>query len=357
MLNKGRLRKVIENMEKEALEQIIVTSTSSLYYLTGLWIEPHERMIALYISVDGEAVLFGNEIFGIEKQDGLLYTSHRDGDNPVEAVADIMKPGKIGIDKFWSSKFLIGLMELRKDIIPVVGSYPVDYARMFKDEYEKEKMIQASRINDEVMQGAISAVKEGVRENELASLVNRLFLERGADCEGVQLVCFGANAADPHHAADSTKIQKGDCVIFDIFTPIQRYWCDMTRTVFFGDVQEEARKIYELVRRANETAEKMIRPGLKLSDFDKAAREVIANGGYGKYFTHRLGHNIGIDCHEVPDVSGVSDMEAKPGMVFSVEPGIYLPGRFGVRIEDLVLVTEDGCRVLNNASKDFRIIN
>ena len=351
-----RLKKVIANMEAEGLEQIIVTSTSSLYYLTGLWIEPHERMIALYITSEGKVSLFGNEIFGIAAPEGVPYYIHKDGDNTVKDIASVVKPGKIGIDKFWSSKFLIGLMELRKDIVPVVGSYPVDYARMFKDEEEQEKMIAASRINDEVVEGAIAAIREGVRENELASLVNRLFLERGADCEGVQLVCFGQNAADPHHAADSTVIKAGDCAVFDIFTPIHRYWCDMTRTVFFKSAEDEAKKVYELVRLANETAEKMIRPGLKLSDFDNAARKVIADGGYGSYFTHRLGHNIGIECHELPDVSGVSHMEVKPGMVFSIEPGIYLPGRFGVRIEDLVLVTEDGCRVLNSAPKELRIV-
>lgn len=355
-INKLRLQKVIKNMYEQKLNQIIVSSTSSIYYLTGLWIEPHERMIALYIDIDGRTVLFGNEIFGIEQSGEIEYFVHTDNDNPVKDIINVVKSGKLGIDKFWSSKFLIMLMEGRNDIIPVVGSAPVDFARMHKDEQECKALKKASAINDKVVETAINSIKDGVKEYELASLINKTYLENGADCEGVQLVCFGANGSDPHHTADNTVISNGDSVIFDIFIPVNHYWCDMTRTVFFKSASDEQRKVYEIVKKANMTAESVIKPGIKLSDIDKTARDIINDAGYGKYFTHRLGHNLGIDCHEPPDVSQVSEAIAKPGMVFSVEPGIYLQGRFGVRIEDLVLVTENGCEVLNKASKDFRII-
>lgn len=354
-MNKERIARVTENMKKEGLEQIIVSSTTSLYYLTGLWIAPHERMIALYLDADGNAMLFGNEIFGITEQEIPLYT-HTDSDNPVKQLAERVKGGKLGIDKFWSSKFLIGLMELRPDVKPVLGSAPVDLARMIKDKAEIEALRKSSAINDMVVKTIIGELKEGRRENELAARVNQLYLENGADCEGTQLVCFGANGADPHHDGDSTVIKAGDSATFDIFIPINRYWCDMTRTVFFKEVSAKQREVYELVKRANETAEKLIKPGMLLSDIDKIARDIITEGGYGKYFTHRLGHGIGLDCHEPPDVSGASNVAVQPGMAFSVEPGIYLPGEFGVRIEDLVIVTEDGCEVLNKASKELMVI-
>lgn len=355
-MDKNRIERVIQNMENQNLSQILVTATASVYYLTGFWVEPHERMIALYIDTEGRVVLFGNEIFGIDKPEGMEYFIHTDNDNPIRDIAKIIKSGALGIDKFWSSKFLIALLEARPDMVPVLGSAPVDEARMIKDEKEKNALRMASRVNDRVVSAAIAAIQEGVRENELASLINRLYLENGADCEGPQLVCFGANGADPHHGADSTMIKKGDSVIFDIFTPIHHYWCDMTRTVFFGEATEEQKKVYELVKRANTEAEKAIKPGEKLCDIDRVARKIIEDGGYGSYFTHRLGHNIGLDCHEPPDVSSASEAVAKPGMVFSIEPGIYLPNRFGVRIEDLVLVTEDGCEVLNQASKELKIV-
>ncbi|MDD6160803.1 MAG: Xaa-Pro peptidase family protein [Oscillospiraceae bacterium] len=355
-MNNQRIARVTAHMKKVGLEQILVTSTTSLYYLTGYWVEPHERMIALWLTVDGKATLFGNEIFGLSSTPELPFVSHKDGEDPVAALAGAIKPGKLGIDKFWYSKFLIGLMAHRPDLTPVHGSDPVDETRKYKDEEECAAMRRASAINDQVIAAAAAAVTEGVRENQLAALVNREFLAHGADCEGTQLVCFGPNGADPHHSGDATVLRPGDSIIFDIFTPISRYWCDMTRTFFYKSVSDEQRRVYELVRKANEAAEAAVRPGVPLFRLDAIARDIITEGGYGPFFTHRLGHGCGIDCHEPPDVSGASDAVCRPGMVFSIEPGIYLPGKFGVRIEDLVMVTEDGCEVLNKYPKELQVI-
>ena len=357
IMNQDRLRRVIDNMHRQGLEQILVTATASVYYLTGVWVEPLERLLALYLDDTGRCVLFGNALFGLEEGDGLTVLTHTDSDDPVAQIAQTVRPGKLGIDKFWASRFLIGLMEQRRDITPVVGSAPVDDARMLKDAQEIEAMVAASRINDQVMAIASAAVKDGATEEELAALVERTFREKGADrsSEG-QLVCFGPNGADPHHAPNGTVIARGDTVVFDIFIPIHRYWCDMTRTFFFREASDEGRRVYEAVKAANLAAEALIRPGLPMRDFDRAARKVIEDAGYGPYFTHRLGHGAGLDCHEPPDNSSANHTIAQPGMVFSVEPGIYLPGKLGVRIEDLVLVTEDGCRVLNAFSKELTIL-
>ena len=355
-MNHQRIQSVISRMREAGLSQILVTSTTSLFYLTGYWVEPHERMIALLVTGEGKLTLFGNEIFGLSSTEELPFVPHKDGQDPVKDLAQAVSPGKLGIDKFWYSKFLIGLMAFRPDVTPVHGSLPVDENRTYKDAQERAAMRRASAINDQVVAAAIAAVREGVRENELAALVNREFLARGADGEGAMLVCFGPNGADPHHGADGTVLKPGDSMIFDIFTPISRYWCDMTRTVFYKTVSDKQRQVYELVRRANEAAEAAIRPGVPLAELDRIARDVITEGGYGPCFTHRLGHGCGIDCHEPPDVSGASDAICRPGMVFSIEPGIYLPGEFGVRIEDLVMVTEDGCEVLNKYPKDLQVI-
>ena len=355
-MEQARVQRVVERMKAQGLTQVLVTATASVYYLTGFWVEPHERMLALWLDDQGQSVLFGNEIFGLPSTPELPLVTHTDSQDPVAALAAQVHPGRLGIDKFWYSKFLIGLLEHRPDVTPVHGSAPVDLCRMEKDQAEREAMRRSSAINDQVVAAAIAAVRDGVRENELASLVNREFLARGADCEGTQLVCFGANGADPHHSGDATVLKPGDSVTFDIFTPISRYWCDMTRTVFYKTVSDKQREVYELVRRANEAAEAAVRPGVKLSDLDGIARGIITDGGYGPYFTHRLGHGCGLECHEPPDVSAGSDAVAVPGMVFSIEPGIYLPGEFGVRIEDLVLVTETGCEVLNHYPKDLQVV-
>ena len=246
-------------------------------------------------------------------------------------------------------------MSARADVKPALGSAPVDLARMCKDEAEREAMRHASKVNDKVMGEIQKQVRAGAVESELAAEVNRLYRENGGTA-GPQLVCFGPNGADPHHGGDETVIKPGDSVIFDIFAPVGRYWCDMTRTVFFGSVSEKQREVYELVRRANEAAEARAKPGVLLSELDATARGVITDAGYGKYFTHRLGHGCGLECHEPPDVSGATEVPLQPGMVFSVEPGIYLPGAFGVRIEDLVLVTETGCEVLNKFPKELAVL-
>lgn len=356
-MNEHRISRVLENMREHSLEQILVTSTSSIYYLTGYWVEPFERMIALYLNQNGDRILFGNLLFALEPQDGLTIVCHTDSDDPVKDLAEAVRPGKLGIDKTWPSKFLIGLCSLRPDIVPVLGSAPVDDAKMLKDAQEIEAMRHSSRVNDQVVEKIISSVREGVRENELAAMVEQFYAGFGADRSGEgQLVCFGANAADPHHSPTGDVVRGGDCIVFDIFIPIRRYWCDMTRTVFFRSAGDEQKKVYELVKKANLTAISKVRPGVPLREIDRAARGVIEEGGYGPQFTHRLGHGAGLDCHEMPDVSSASPAVAKPGMVFSIEPGIYLPGKFGVRIEDLVLVTEDGCEVLNSAPKDLRIV-
>jgi len=355
-MNQERIARVTALMRERHLPQIIITSTASVFYLTGLWVEPHERMLALLLEDSGKATIFGNAMFGLPKSFPIPIVLHRDGEDPVADLAKALRPASVGVDKFWYSKFLLGLMSHRSDLLPILGSDPVDLARQCKDAAECDAMRKSSRINDQVMAKAIASISAGVRENELASLINREYLLRGADCEGVQLVCFGANGADPHHAADATLLKPGDSVTLDIFTPIEHHWCDMTRTVFYESVSDKQREVYELVRRANEAAIAEIRPGVSLSHLDQTARTLIADGGYGAYFTHRLGHGCGMDCHEPPDVSAASHARLEPGMIFSVEPGIYLPGEFGVRIEDLVLVTEQGCEVLNQYPKDITII-
>ncbi|MGD9558996.1 MAG: M24 family metallopeptidase [Oscillospiraceae bacterium] len=355
-MNAERIERVTATMRAQKLPQILISATASVYYLTGLWVDPHERMLALLLDDSGAATLFGNALFGLPPVFDIPIVLHTDAEDPLAALAAALRPGTVGIDKAWPSQFLLGLMAHRADIRPVLGSAPVDTARKCKDAAERDAMRHSSRMNDEVAALAIGALRDGVREQELASLVNREHLARGADGEGMQLVCFGANGADPHHAAGASVLQPGDSVVFDIATPISRYWCDMTRTVFYKTVSDKQREVYELVRRANAAAIEGVRPGVALAQLDAIARGIITEGGYGPFFTHRLGHGCGLECHEPPDVSSAGDGLLQPGMVFSIEPGIYLPGAFGVRIEDLVLVTETGCEVLNRNPKDLQVI-
>ncbi len=352
----GRLQKVIAHMQELGLPQILVTNTASVYYLTGLWVEPMERMMALLVCEDGACSLFGNALFGFTPGgDAALYV-HTDADDPLRDLTRVVRPGVLGIDKTWPSKFLIQLMAQRPDLTLRLGSAPVDLARMCKDAEEIAALRRASAINDAVMEASLDAIHAGATEAELAAEVERQYRLHGAQRppEGI-IVSFGANCADPHHGPSNDVLQPGDSMVFDIYTPVQQYWCDMTRTVFYQTASEEQRRVYALVREANCAAEAAIRPGMQMCEIDAVARRVITKGGYGPQFTHRLGHGVGIDCHEPPDNSASDHTVARPGMVFSVEPGVYLPGKFGVRVEDLVLVTETGCEVLNKYTKEMQI--
>ncbi len=352
----SRIERVMEKLNTMGMGQLIVSDPDSLYYLLGHSYDPGERLLALYLNDDGKAVLFHNHMFHFPEQEGLNIAYYDDIDDYMGVVAENVKPGAIGVDKFLRAKFLVPLMERRSDIQVKLGSPAVDWARKYKDAEELELMRASSLVNDKTVGGAIGHVGEDLTEQEMGDVVCDLHMSLGADARMEQLVCYGVNSAEPHHASDRTKIQPGDAVIFDIYAPVGHYFCDMTRTVFYKDVTEEQRKVYEIVKAANAAGKAAVRPGVPLKEIDRAARQVIEEAGYGQYFTHRTGHGCGLALHEPPDVSSVSEEIVEPGMTFSVEPGIYIPGKFGVRVEDLVACTEDGVEVLNYYPRDLVVV-
>ena len=356
-MNVSRIARVIENMNACGLDQILISATPSVYYLTGRWIAPGERMLALYLNSNGDVKLFANRLFAQAPEPGMELVEFDDTEDSVATLASRVKPGKLGVDKLWPSHFTIRLMEARPDLIPAVGSEPVDDARMCKDAEEIARMRESSHMNDEALRRTIGDLREGMTELELQDAYLKNAKAEGGDAESfIPISCFGANCAEPHHDNDGTRLKRGDSVILDVGLMHRRYCSDMTRTVFFGSATDEQKKVYDVCRRANEAGRAAVRPGLPMCEFDRAARKVIEDAGYGKYFIHRTGHGIGLEVHEHPDNSATSQIIARPGMCFSVEPGIYLPGNFGVRVEDLVTVTEDGCETLNQLDHDLHII-
>lgn len=358
MLNHDRLRNVAANMRQRGLSQILVSDDDSIFYLLGCRANAQERCGVLLIREDAQIHAFMNELFCVPPVPGIIWHTYRDGEDVYDMIAAELYPGKVGFDKSWPSRHTISLLEKRRDIIPVLGSAPVDDARMRKDTKEQELLRDAGRINDLAIAYGISHIDAAVTEAELAGQIDAFFLAHGGKQVGqYQVVCYGANAAKPHHIPGNTFLRPGDAVLIDLVCPINGYWCDMTRTVFYRQVSEQHRRVYEIVRRAQQAGIDFARPGVRMSQIDAAVRQVIADAGYGDTFITRTGHGIGLMVHEPPDVSSSCDVTAQEGMVFSIEPGIYLPGDTGVRIEDLVLVTADGCEVLTHYPKELQIIS
>lgn len=355
-----RLEKARDEMKKENLRALLVSDPYSVWYLSGIWNEPYERMYVLYIEETGKPKLFVNFLFNVPQsaEDDFDEFWFSDSDDYVSILSEnTASGGRIGVDKTWPAKFLIPLMKSKGSAEFVVGSGCIDSLREKKDEEEIALMREASRINDLCIEKGFGFIKAGVTEKEVADYIRELYKWEGADGESFEtIVSFGANAADPHHSPDGTVVKEGDCVLIDMGCRKNHYCSDMTRTAFFKSADEDSKKIHDIVRLANEAAESIVRPGVPLRDIDRAARNLIEKSGYGKYFTHRLGHFIGQTDHEAGDVSSANRNLAEEGMIFSIEPGIYLPGKTGVRIEDLILVTKNGAEVLNHVDKKWRII-
>ncbi|MBR0420673.1 MAG: aminopeptidase P family protein [Erysipelotrichaceae bacterium] len=356
-MNKERISKVLNN--GNGMDALLLSDPYAINYLLGKMISPGERFLGLLLQKEKEPILFLNSLFPFEKMEGLTVVNYSDSDDLVEVLRPYFNPEWImGVDKILPARFLLPIIKNNLVKNCVVGSIAVDKARAVKDEKEKELMRKASKINDEAMAIFKTLVKDGISEKEVATQIPDIYKKLGADNFSFDMiVAFGKNAADPHHMPDDTVVKEGDAVLFDVGCIYKGYCSDMTRTFFYKKGPDEAQKnIYDLVRRANEEAEKIIRPGVRLCDIDKTARDIITEGGYGPYFTHRLGHFIGTEVHEYGDVSSSFKDLTQEGNTFSIEPGIYYPEILGCRIEDLVLVTPDGVEVLNNYPKDIEVI-
>ena len=355
----NRVNSVLEEMKKQGLDQILVSAPPALFYLTGKWFHPGERMITLLLKSNGEHKLIINKLFPVTEDLGVDLVWYEDTNKPVEILSKYLNSeSKLGVDKTWPAHFLISLMDINAASGYVNASPIIDRLRMIKDEEEKELMRISSQKNDRVIEKLISELEEGKTEKYYADRVKELYEEEGVyEFSFSPIVAFSPNGADPHHGTDNTKLEKGQSVVIDIGGVYKSYCSDMTRTIFFGaEPSEEDREVYEIVKNANLNAIEKVKPGVKFSDIDKAARDYITERGYGEYFTHRTGHSIGIEDHDFGDVSSVNDDLLEEGMIFSIEPGIYLPGKIGVRIEDLILVTKDGAEVLNSVSKEVTVV-
>ncbi|MEU5211919.1 aminopeptidase P family protein [Streptomyces sp. NPDC020742] len=281
----------------------------------------------------------------------------RDGADPYAEFAKWMEPqGRYGVSDATWALHLLGLQRSLPGSGYAALTEVLPMLRAVKDAHEVERLAAAGAAADATYEEILGVRFAGRRESEVAADLARLLVEHGHSQVDFTIVGSGPNGANPHHEAGERVIEDGDMVVLDFGGLKDGYGSDTTRTVHVGEPEAEERKVHDIVREAQQAAFEAVRPGIACQDVDRVARQVIKAAGYGEYFIHRTGHGIGVTTHEPPYLVEGEHLPLVPGMCFSIEPGIYLPGRFGVRIEDIVTCTESGGRRLNGTERELAVV-
>jgi Xaa-Pro dipeptidase len=361
----SRLRNLARAQQDGHVDLVAIVPGANLRYLTGLEMHTSERITLALFPVDGKPLLVlpvleaprAETNLGIEAS-FYTYTDEQ-GSGPAfeEAASKLDLQGNvIGVEHLQMRVLELRQLERQAAGARFVEAEPLlSGLRIVKDPEEIEALRRAATVNEECFRQVREHIAPGVTEHELAAVWQRAVLgaENSQLSEMPPIVASGPHGASPHTTATSRQLQKGDLVTIDAFLLVEGYYSDITRTYAVGEPEEELKRIYSVVQEANGAAREFIRPGVRAEEVDAAARQVIDRAGYGQYFVHRTGHGMGLEIHEEPSIVGGNQLILRPGMVFTVEPGIYLPGKGGVRIEDNVVVTERGCETLTTLPREL----
>ena len=342
----ARRQRAGDALRERGIAALLLSPGSDLAYLSGYRIFATERLTCLVITDRGDATLVLPELESPRAKAAAPELAQRtwgETDDPYDLVASLVTgPGDIALaDQMWAL-FVLRLERAlaRRAFLP--ASTVTRELRMRKDAIEREALAAVSASADR----AYARIRErpfiGRRERDVASELAALLREEGHDEVEFTIVASGPNGASPHHETGDRQIEKGDVVVCDFGGTRAWYCSDITRTVAAGAPDAEAVRVHDVVRRAQEAGYAAARAGATCESVDAAARRLIDDAGYGKYFIHRLGHGIGLDGHEHPYLVSGNTERLEVGMAFSIEPGLYLPGRFGVRIEDIAIIADDG---------------
>ncbi|MGC0206847.1 M24 family metallopeptidase [Streptomyces levis] len=360
---RARMERAARTAAEAGLAGLLVAPGPDLVWLTG-YTPPAvtERLTLLVLAPGQDPVLV---VPALEASDALraagapalTLRDWTDGKDPYAATAALLDPaGRFGIsDNAWALH-LLALRRALPDSSYASLTEALPMLRAVKDAAELRLMAAAGAAADAAFEEIREVPFAGRRESEVAADLDRLLRRHGHEQVDFTIVASGPNGADPHHEAGERVIARGDTVVLDFGGLRNGYGSDTSRTVHVGPPTDEERRVHDVVRAAQEAGFRAVRPGAACQDVDRAARAVIADAGYGEYFIHRTGHGIGVTTHEPPYMIEGEEQPLVPGMCFSVEPGVYLPGRFGVRIEDIVTVTEDGGRRLNDTTRELVIV-
>jgi Xaa-Pro aminopeptidase len=359
----ARMARVVDDAVAAGLDGVVVSPGPDLVWLTGY--QPTaitERLTMLVLARQARPtlvvpVLERPDAAAAEGASRLELVDWADGANPYDTARGLLDPsGTFGISDSTWAMHLLGLQEALPGTRYRALSPTMPMLRAIKDANELARLTMAGASADATYGEIVDVRFAGRRETEVAADLARLLREHGHEQVDFTVVGSGPNGANPHHEAGDRVIEHGDAVVLDFGGLMFGYGSDTTRTVTVGDPDPEVQKVHDIVREAQQAAFEAVRPGIPCQEIDRVARRVITDAGYGEQFIHRTGHGIGVTTHEPPYMVEGEEQPLRPGMCFSIEPGIYLSGRFGVRIEDIVTVTDDGGRRLNNTDHGVRVV-
>ncbi|MEK4222767.1 Xaa-Pro peptidase family protein [Bacillus sp. FSL W8-0116] len=362
----SRLRNLIDWMKETETDFSFITLPDNVFYFTNYRSDPHERVLAVGVFQREEPFLICPQMEAKEaKKAGWEHEiiGYSDIVNPWEEIEKAVKSRlnsvrKIALEKEHLNISRYEQLASRFSDASFTGlDDTLNQLRMIKDVEEIQLMRKAAEYADYAVQVGVSELKEGKTELEIIAAIEYELKKKGiSEMSFATMVLTGKNASSPHGTPGASKVKKGDLVLFDLGVVYKGYCSDITRTVAYGDITDEQETIYQTVLTAQQTAVRAVKPGVPLKELDLTARNIISQAGYGEYFSHRLGHGLGISVHEYPYVTETNDLALKKGMVFTIEPGIYVQEKAGVRIEDDVVVTDKGVEVLTKYPKELQII-
>ncbi|GAA0623261.1 aminopeptidase P family protein [Streptomyces crystallinus] len=360
---RARMARAAQSAADAGLAGLLVAPGPDLVYLTGYQPVLTERLTMLVLAAGQEPVLVVPKLEAPDAEHAagaaaLTLRDWTDGTDPYGVTAPLLDvAGRFGVsDNAWAMH-LLGLQEKLPGTSYVALTQALPMLRAVKDAHELARLEAAGAAADEAYGEILKVPFAGRGETEVAADLASLLLQFGHSQVDFTVVGSGPNGANPHHEAGERTIEHGDMVVLDFGGLKHGYGSDTTRTVHVGEPTAEEQRVHDVVRAAQRAGCEAVRPGAACQDVDRAARAVIEEAGYGEYFIHRTGHGIGVTTHEPPYMIEGEEQPLVPGMCFSVEPGIYLPGRFGVRIEDIVTVTENGGRSFNNTAREMAIVD
>lgn len=357
-MSSSRLERLQQRLVETKTDLAIIGPSSHLTWVLNVHAHGDERPVMLLVTPTYAGLLVPKlNVESLSRETDLPMFPWSDDEGASDALSKLIAACGLGdapaisLDEMMRADHALLVLDALPGAKRSFTAETLGYLRARKGE-DEFKLLKASHLlNDAAMKHVFANLKEGMTEAQGTNMIAQFYKDHGASVAFLN-VSFGPSGALPHHASDDTKLKKGDVVLVDIGCVLDGYPSDMTRVGLFGDAPEGFAELHAIVNAAVEAALAAAKPGVMAKQVDKAARDVITKAGYGEYFNHRTGHGLGIDIHEEPYITGTNELILDEGMVFSIEPGIYLPGKFGVRLEEIVYLRKDGPEIFSELSRD-----